>query len=159
MGVFYTCQPFGQSLLRDDTQEHHIFFDIDEDYSFTSTYKTVTSSNFMEDVYKYILDNFEDKLIEHGDDTRYDDDGVIEYIWVHVNKDSAENDITVILDSLEAQYLSNWRFQRVPTLLTIIRKQLNRTQVLAYAVSDFQRRRGLVETQNILHVLFNDINT
>jgi hypothetical protein len=159
MEMFYTYKPFGQSFLGDDTQEYHIYFNKYEDYSFTYTYKIVTSNSFMEDVYKYILDNFEDKLITHGNDTRYDEDGVEEYIWVHVNKDSAKKDITSILHSLEAQYLSYWRFQRIPTLLTIVQKQLDINLVLAYAVSDFQRRRGLVETQNILHVLFNDINT
>jgi len=159
MGVFYTYQPYGQSLLKEGTEEYHICYEIPGDYNFTYTYKSVTSNYFMEDVYEHILDNFEDKLIQHGHETKYDEEGPEDYVWVHVNKDSAKKDIASIVDSLEAQYNSKWRFQRIPTLLTIVAKQLNRRQVLAYAVSDFQRRRGLVETQNALHVLFNDIDS
>lgn len=159
MGVFYTSKPFGQSFLKEGSKEYHIHFDIYEDYSFIYTYKSVTSNHFMKDVYRYVIDNFQDKLIEYGNDTRYDEDGVKDYIWVHLNEDTAEKDIANILECLEAQFMSKWRFQRIPKLLTIVQQHLNTHKILAYAVSDFQKRHGVDETQNVLHVLFNHINS
>lgn len=162
MGVFYITQPIGQYMLKEGTEEYHIYYDIYnddefEDYYFIQKYKSVTSKDFMEDVYKYFLELFEDKVVQHGTDERYSEDGYEKYIWIHLNKTSAEKDLKDIRGALEEQYLSKWRFQRIPTLLTIIKNQLNRREVLAYAVSDFQRRCGVVETQSILHILFNDI--
>lgn len=160
MGVFNTREPFGQSvILKEGTVEYHIYYDVYDNYSFTYDYRSATSRDFMDDVYKYMLNNCGGKLLNHGSDRNYSDDGVEDYIWVHIQKKSAEQDITSILECLEAQYLSVWRFQRIPTLLTLVRRQLKKPKVLAYAVSDFQRRCGVVKTQNVLHVFFNDINS
>lgn len=159
MGVFYTTRPGFQMFLKEGTEEYHIYYDIYEDYSFTYTYKNVTSNDFIDDVLEYLLDKFEDKLLKYGTDTRYSEDGAENYIWIHVDKDSAKQNLTDILDALEKQFDSHWRFQRIPTLIKLVQNKLNISKVLAYAVSDFQRRRGVVETQDILHVFFNDINS
>lgn len=160
MGVFYINRPICQYFLKEGSEEYHICYDVyndDQDYYFIQKYKSVTSEDFMDDVYEYILERFKDKLIEHGTDERYSEEDQEKYIWIHLNKSSAKKDIQDILDSLEEQYLSKWRFQRIPTLLTIVKNKLTRSKVLAYAVSDFQNRYGITETQNVLHILFNDI--
>lgn len=152
--VFYIHEPYGQSLLKDGSKEYHILYDEQEHFC-TYTYKNVTSTDFMEDVYEYIQEHFENKLIEHGIDRSYCEDSMEQYIWIHLAESVAVKDITDISECLEKQFETSWRLQQIPTLLTLVKQQLNKKKVLAYAVSDYQKRHGVVETQNALHILFN----
>lgn len=138
-------------FLKEGTREYHIIYNGHEHFC-THTYKSVTSNDFMEDVYEYLLDQFGSKLIKDGTDVSYDEDVMEQYIWIHLAEESAEKEIENISASLEQQFENHWRLQRVPTLLTLVKQQLNRNKVLAYAISDFQERRGVVETQTALDV-------
>lgn len=165
MGLFYTIKPYCQLFLKEGSVEYHIYFDNDKaGYDFTNAYErnNPDGEEFMEDVYEYMWDLFENKLIEHGTDTNRNEDdycGNEKYIWIHLNKSSQEKDLKDILAALEKEYHENWclQIQRVNSLLKIVKGQLGQKKVLAYAVSDFQRRKGVMETQNVLHVLFDQI--
>lgn len=156
--AFYTSGPYGigKMFLAKGSEEHHIFPDLHD--AFYSAYTSNTSNAFIDDAYDFMVEMFSDKLIEHGRDEMCTEDGNISYIWVHLNKSTGKEDIKEIKDALEDKYVTVWSKYKVATLLSIIKNELeDDPKCLAYAVSDYQRRHGFEQTENTLHILFNDI--
>lgn len=155
--AFYATKPFMQSFLEKNTTEYHIHY-TPEDYQFESAYLGTTGRHFMNDVYKFLINEFKSHLKDHGRDVRYDEDGTEYYLWVHLDEALSEDTMNKILSSLEDKYTSEWRIHRVPKLLMTLQSRLrNNSEYLANSVSHYQKMHGFQATQDVLYTLFNHI--
>ena len=156
MSVFHATQPFVQMLLPKDNVEYHIH--CKPGYEFNSAYLGTTGRHFMNDVYKFLIHDFKDDVKKHGRDVLYNEGDTEQYIWVHLDNTSCEGTMNKIISSLEDKYTTEWRFHRVPKLLTTLESKLRHDrEYLANAVSHYQKTHGFQTTQDALYTLFNQI--
>jgi len=153
--TFFYHRPLFGELFSDTNIEYHIKYQVSDD--FEDAYEGNTKRCFIRDVYKYMTEKYSEIIKSKGMDDYYDEDGRIQYIYIHVAKKDSEKEMDKIMNDLENKYITEWSLHQVPSLLTICKKQLRSSRAVGQAVSDFQRRHGYEETQRALYVLHNDV--
>lgn len=154
--VFYQISPMMQWIIGDSSHEYHIHSYLDDKYH--EAFFDNCGKHFYKVIHKFILENFGEKIKTNGFDEKFGDEGPERYVWVHLEKDNAEQNIKAIIHKLQDKYEEEWYKYKVPKLLTIIKNSLLKdVQSMAYAVSHHQKLHDFDKTQDTLHVLFRDI--
>jgi hypothetical protein len=153
--IFSYSTPPSQFLLGEKIKEYHIHYNVS--FNFEEAYRDHNKRRFISDVYRYIIDKYDDIIKAKGIDEYYHEDGSKKYIYIHLESTDAKDHIKSMMNDLEMKYTSEWCNHQVPKLVSIIKNKLKSSRVIAQAVSHYQKRNGFNETQRALHVLHNDI--
>jgi hypothetical protein len=113
-----------------------------------------TGEHFWPVVKQYILQNY--KEVVHAIDIAFNE--FTDYISVYVLLAEHEKTITNIIENLNERFEQQWRIHMVPSLKTIICRQLEESQTyFALALCEYQDLYGKEQMKQTLHVYFNDI--
>lgn len=154
--LFYEISPLMQWIVGDSSHEYHIHTYLDDDYR--EAFFDNCGKHFYKVIHNFVMDNFGEKIKGDGFDEKYGVEGCDRYIWIHLDKNGAEQTIKDIIEKLQDKYDEEWYKYKIPKLLTIIKNSLLKdVKSMAHAVSHYQNLHSFDKTQGTLHVLFRDV--
>ncbi len=152
--TFTYALPFIQSFLANrGLTEYHIYIDASPQY--VKAFLENTGEPFTTTVYDYIANKYKNDIFFQGIESDHDHG---EFICLHFKSESAESLTTSVVTDLRNKYDNEWITHRIPSLLTMIKHNLNETPYLANAISHFQNENGFEETQCLINVYFDHLS-
>lgn len=160
--AFHCVSPLFQLSLYDKgKEEFHI--KLRQSAARVQSYQDNTGKYLWKDVFQYIKNKWKDLIDEIGTDY-HDSDGCCNtYIWIHVQREEAGKEKTIIkniISDLNRYFDDELRQFMVPKLVTCICRQLSGSEkYFALALCEYQSKFGKDKALDFIHVYFRDIKT